>query len=120
MCRMDARDEEQCVAAVWGLWRQKQVSQAWINNCIAQYYVGCNYLSRPEIPASGAKVRIFERLMHYSRSDIEWILIMYLIPCESFHRHFIYIDRGNILYYFNIRLCLWFGLPISNGETLHM
>ena len=40
----------------WGLWCQKQVSQAGISNCIPQYSVGCNYLSLPEITASGAKV----------------------------------------------------------------
>ena len=35
---------------------QKQVSQAGISNCIPQNTVGCNYLSLPEIPASGNKV----------------------------------------------------------------
>ena len=29
---------------LWWLWCQKQVSQAWISNCIPQYFVGCNYL----------------------------------------------------------------------------
>ena len=38
---------------IWVLWCQKQVSQAGISNCIPQYSVGCNYLSMPEIPASG-------------------------------------------------------------------
>ena len=37
---------------VWGSWCQKQVSQAWKNNCIPQYSVGCKYLSLPLIPAS--------------------------------------------------------------------
>ena len=45
---------------IWGLWRQKQVSQAGISNCIPQSTVGCNYLSLPEIPASGTKVLIYE------------------------------------------------------------
>ena len=40
----------------WGLWCQKQVSQAGISNCIPQYSVGCNYLSLPEIPLFGTKV----------------------------------------------------------------
>ena len=40
----------------WGLWCQKQVSQAGINNCIPQYSLGCNYSSMPEIPPSGTKV----------------------------------------------------------------
>ena len=44
---------------IWGLCRQKQVSQAWISNCISQNTVGCNYLSLPEIPASGIKVLIW-------------------------------------------------------------
>ena len=32
---------------IWGLWRQKQVSQAGISNCIPQNTVGCNYLFMP-------------------------------------------------------------------------
>ena len=40
----------------WRLWCQKQVSQAGISNCIPQDTVGCNYLSMPQIPASGTKV----------------------------------------------------------------
>ena len=39
----------------WSLWHQKQISQAGISDCIPQYSVGCNYLSLPDIPASGAK-----------------------------------------------------------------
>ena len=35
------------------------VSQAWISNYIPQFTVGCNYLSLPEIPASGNKVLIY-------------------------------------------------------------
>ena len=45
-------------AYIWGLWHQKQVSQAGINNCIPQNTVGCNYLSLSEIPASGTEVLI--------------------------------------------------------------
>ena len=41
-----------------GLCHQKQVSQAGISNCIPQHTVGCNYLSLPEIHASGDKVLI--------------------------------------------------------------
>ena len=48
---------ERCIH-IWGLWRQKQVSQAWISNCIPQNTVGCNYLSIPDILASGAKALI--------------------------------------------------------------
>ena len=44
---------------IWGLWCQKQVSEAVINNYIPQFIVGCNYLSLPEIPTSGAKVPIY-------------------------------------------------------------
>ena len=40
----------------WRLWCQKQVSQAGISSYILQFTVGCNYLSLPEIPASGIKV----------------------------------------------------------------
>ena len=38
---------------IWGLCCQKQVSQAGISNYIPQFTVGCNYLSLPEILASG-------------------------------------------------------------------
>ena len=41
------------ILLICGLWCQKQFSQARISNCIPQYTVGCNYLSLPEIPASG-------------------------------------------------------------------
>ena len=51
---------------VWGLWRQKHVSQTWISNCIQQNTVGCNYLSMLEIPASGTKVFIFSLKMNLS------------------------------------------------------
>ena len=34
-----------------------------ISNCIPQYSVGCNYLSLPEIPASGTKVLIQSNLL---------------------------------------------------------
>ena len=40
----------------WGLWCQKQVSQAGISNYIPQFTVGCSYLCMPEIPASSTKV----------------------------------------------------------------
>ena len=43
---------------IWGMCCQKQVSQAGISNYIPQFTVGCNYLSLPEIPASGNKVHI--------------------------------------------------------------
>ena len=46
-------------ADIWGLWCQKQVSQAGLSNYLPQFTVGCNYLSLPEIPASGAKVLIY-------------------------------------------------------------
>ena len=45
---------------ICGLRRQKQVSQAGKSNYIPQSTAGCNYLSLPEIPASGNKVLICE------------------------------------------------------------
>ena len=44
---------------IWGHWCEKQVSQAGLSNCIPQNTVGCNYLSLPEIPASGTQVLIY-------------------------------------------------------------
>ena len=46
-------------AIICGLCCLKQVSQAWISNYISQKTAGCNYLSLPEIPASGNKVLIY-------------------------------------------------------------
>ena len=43
---------------IWGLWCQKQVSQAGINSCIPQYSVGCNYLSMPEIPGGRLNIKM--------------------------------------------------------------
>ena len=43
---------------IWGLCCQNQVSQAGMSNYIPPFTVGCNYLSLPEIPASGNKVHI--------------------------------------------------------------
>ena len=44
---------------VWGLCCQKQVSQAGISKYIPQWTAGRDYLSLPEIPASGNKVLIY-------------------------------------------------------------
>ena len=44
------------ITSIWELCRQKQVSPEGMINYIAQFTVGCNYLSLPEIPASGNKV----------------------------------------------------------------
>ena len=52
----------------WQLWYQKLACQAGISNYIPQFTVGCNYLSLPEIFASGTKVLIYPALqnLHYS------------------------------------------------------
>ena len=47
---------------IWGLYCQKQVSQAGISNYIPQFTLGCNYLSLPDIPASGNKVLIYRQM----------------------------------------------------------
>ena len=41
------------ISIIWGLRCQKQVSQAWISNCL-----GCNYLSLSGIPVPGTNVLI--------------------------------------------------------------
>ena len=43
------------VIMIWRHWCQKWVSRARKSNYILQFTVGCNYLSLPEIPASGQK-----------------------------------------------------------------
>ena len=88
---------------IWWLWCQKQVSQAGISNCIPQHTVGCNYLSLPEIPASGDKVFIsylqisilIEILLHAMSYSEIWPIFaklsgstecIFLGP-ESIHKH---------------------------------
>ena len=56
----------------WGFWCQKQVSHTGISNCIPQSTVGCNYLSLPEIPASGAKVLNHPWLLADAEIIFEW------------------------------------------------
>ena len=58
---------------IWGLCRQKQVSLAGIRKYIPQFNVGCNYLSLPEIHASGDKVLI---LGMYLLTPVEAILFL--------------------------------------------
>ena len=65
---------------IWGLWCQKQVFQVGISNYIPQFTVGCNYLSLPEIPASGTKVLI---------SPLCGILAAHPAKCIC-SRHYIY------------------------------
>ena len=54
---------------VWRLSWQKQVSQAGISNCIPQHSVRCNYLSIPEIPASGGRALIYEYQIGMKHTD---------------------------------------------------
>ena len=56
---------------IWGLWCQKQVSQAGVSNCILQYSLGCNDLSVSEVPASGTKVLIC-RLPGGPHKSLQW------------------------------------------------
>ena len=65
-----------------GPWRQKHVSQAWINNCIPQNTVECNYLSLPEISASGINFLIC--LMRYAKGMLKATISMILI-CVLFN-----------------------------------
>ena len=54
------------IRIICGLCCQKQASQAGISNCIPQNTVGYNYISLPEIPASGIKGLIYRfRHMDY-------------------------------------------------------
>ena len=62
-CMLDKSQQWPGTHAAYDLWAhnlglccQKHVSQAGISNCIPQFCVGCNYLSLPEIRASGTKV----------------------------------------------------------------
>ena len=53
---------------IWGLCRQKQISQAGISNCIPQNTVGCNSLSLPEIPGSHiTRYRALTKVEHQSK-----------------------------------------------------
>ena len=67
---------------IWGLWCQKQVSQAGISNCILQFTVGCNYLSLPEIPASGAKI-LLSCTGAQSSNELQWLDLKVTCPIGS-------------------------------------
>ena len=56
---------------IWGRWCQKHASQTGVNNCIPQNTVWCNYLSLPEILASGAKVHISEDILTVYLPEID-------------------------------------------------
>ena len=73
-------------ASIWGLWCQRQVSQAGISNDIPQFIVGCNYLSLREIPASGAKVLVYSCKVHYLLISHEISIACYF--SLSLHIHF--------------------------------
>ena len=53
-----------CVLFIWRLSYIKHVTQAGISNSISHYSVGCNYLSLPEMSASGTKVIIYHSECH--------------------------------------------------------
>ena len=71
---------------IWGVWRQEQVSQPCISNCIPQYSVGCNYLYMPVIPASGTKVIIYRwwvwRQEQVSQACISNCIPQYSVGCN--------------------------------------
>ena len=75
-----------CCDCIWGLWRQKQISQAGINNCIPQNTVGCNYLSMHGMPASGAKVLLVVVSMYWycTRSNKEFVFVFVYNPLDPY------------------------------------
>ena len=54
---------------IWGLWHQKQVSQAGISNYILQKTAGYNYMSLPEIP--GGRLNKKDGLTRYGNSHVK-------------------------------------------------
>ena len=75
---------------IWELWSQRQVPQAGISKCNPQYHVGCNYVSLPEIPASGTNVIIC--LSSSTSQFVKWKLyvychVMFLILETSFPQY---------------------------------
>ena len=53
---------------VIGFGRQKQVSETGIRNCIPQYFVRFNYLSLPDIRATGIKFAIYRQVSKIRRA----------------------------------------------------
>ena len=85
----------------WGVWCQKQVSQAGISNCIPQNAVVCNYLSMPEMSGSGTK---------YSNSMPNWYPVQWCYEytvSQGISRH--YIDPLQL----TIRGCCWIEIQHS-------
>ena len=79
---------------IWGLCCQKQVSQARISKYTRQFTVRCNYLSLPEIPASGNKVLISARI-HFTLCGVLLLFgagWFYPYPPGSLHWHWKWYD----------------------------
>ena len=93
---------------ICGLCCQKQVSQAGISNYIPQFTVGCNYLSLPEIPASGNKVHIYmwNNLRICGSHNVQSISII------SLNCHWKSIKGKQILWTFNFHWLISLGFNI--------
>ena len=69
---------------IWEHWRQKQISQTLINNCIPQNTVRCTYFSIPEIPAIGTKVLKLHIFIVWSRHTLHWLFCLKEGKSEGF------------------------------------
>ena len=84
----------------WGLWYQKQVYQALMSSYIPQITMVCNYVSLPEIHASGAKVHNRYQLctIWYNKARTQCIIVdVYCTrgeSCEKYFRSAITVTRG--------------------------
>ena len=103
---------------IWGLCCQKHISQAGISNYIPRLTVGCNYLSLPEIPASGNNVLICTLLDNTTNHDclvvntgetshwsIIWVFVLDHIPTKSE-----FFDVAAIIYMYSMHVCIHFKL----------
>ena len=91
--------------AIWGHCCQKQVSQAGISNYIPQLNVGCNYLSLPEIPASGNKVHTCMYFTGFADITISCMLRIISKGVETWQNH--------------MRAEIW-NVSINAGYVMHV
>ena len=76
--------------AVWGVWYWNHVSQAGLSNCIPHNILGSNYLSPPDIPASGTDV--FTCMLRVILYSIMWkALPSYIDDSLNWNNIYIYI-----------------------------
>ena len=91
---------------IWGLWHQKQTSQAGISNCILHNTVECNYSSLPEISASCTKVLL---------CDLGCFLWVKSMIYDLYINKLLYMILHNIQACYNLKIIWKFHGKVHGG-----